>query len=1555
MTTVNSEHKSTQKQFKHPLLNGQLQENTNQVESEISPSSIPYLQDHQVFKQIVFPATAYLEMALALGTSCLDSGDWVVENFIIQQAFLLSDNTSSPLVMNLLSNQKERASIEFCSEGDRSNSPTSQITHASVTLVATPASKAPHTQYLEQQHRLAKLSVETYYDQCQKRCIHYGPRFQVIDQLWRQDGEALGQILLTDDLASELPQYRLHPVPLDVCFQVLWAALPTSSADETYLPVSIESTRIYGTLSQNLWSYAKIRSDQVTTDHFIADAALIDETGALLIEMQGIRVQRVSESAKLQYFKRDLSIAIAASFTADLIEDSLAFWMNYLNLPYQVKIAPYNQVFQELLNPNSLLSRNKEGVNVVLIRFEDLEHGGHKTQQPNLTQISQQLEGRSSYLLPNQLKIAQLNPYETQYLYQEIFEDQVYLKHGITLQPGDCIVDVGANIGMFSLFVQQNFPDSEVYAFEPAPHVFEALQINTELYCPNAHIFNCGLAAEDTEQIFTFYPRSSVFSSFAADAHQDEQAIRSVVVNMVQSVSNLSGESLDHWVDELMRDRLQQETFLAQLRSLSSVIEEHQIEKIDLLKLDAEKSELAVLQGIKESDWHKIKQIVVEVHDQSGSSFSTIKQLLEQQGFELIIEEEILLQGSGLYNIYATRPLSTQASSLETSSLGAFQVLSTTLTQTVEELAIALKLAARESKTPQLVYICPPSPEMKANRERQTLYEQMTALLAVELEDINSSWLINYTDLADVYNVQDVHDPYSNEFGHIPYTSTYFAALGTSIARKLFAIKNSPYKVIVLDCDNTLWQGVCGEDGVEGIVLSTPYQALQSFVIKKYEEGMLICLCSKNKEADVWAVFDQRSDMRLKREQIVSWRINWNAKSSNIISLAKELNLGLDSFIFIDDNPVECAEVESHCPEVLTLHLPTDIEAIDPFLEHTWAFDQLHVTGESRQRTQLYQLNIQREKSRQQAPTLADFLKSLSLKVTISPWSMHQIDRISQLTYRTNQFNLTTRRRTEGEISNFLQHDDFECLIVEASDRFGDYGLVGVLIFNVDSIHLNVDTFLLSCRALGKGIEHKMLAKLGEIATQRDLEFVNALYRPTLKNEPAFEFLKSVGQDYQFPKEDEWIFQLPVAVARQCTYQPQERIPADPEKVATTDDNEQDSDLRLANTDHRRDKRALFKAIESELHTPEQILSTLQSQKLRRQSSMEKETYLAPTNELELKLCKILEKVLDTSPVGLTDNFFDLGGTSLSAVRLFAEIDQELGEKLNLSILSQAPTIQALSPILSHASEVTTWSSLVPIQANGTKPPLYAIHSLGEGFSYFRSLGRYLGPEQPIYGLRYGLVTYSEEGQQISEGKLGTKCSLEELAAYYIDEIRQFQPEGPYCLVGASMGGLIAYEMAQQLLRQEQSVPLLALLDTYAPGGVIHISKFNQALRAGIKAIKLGPSVFSFAYKRIRKSRQEKLSDQHRRSQNLHRLKIVNAWDYVPSAYPGRISLFKAVDKTSPFANIRFDQKPALGWDDVDLGELDVQIVPGSHLSIFSEPNVAILAKQLSQCIKRAS
>ncbi len=262
--------------------------------------------------------------------------------------------------------------------------------------------------------------------------------------------------------------------------------------------------------------------------------------------------------------------------------------------------------------------------------------------------------------LPNNMEIAYQSKVEAEYFYKDIFEKQIYLRHGITLKDGDCVFDVGGNIGLFTLFVHQQQKNLTVYTFEPAPDLFEIMRFNISRNGFNAKLFNCGLSNQTKTATFTFYPKSSGMSSFYADVKEEKEVLRAIMLNQInQRRQGLSGmdqvmQYADDVLDDLLDDWFESETYICQLRTLSDVISEHHVEQIDLLKLDVQKSEWDIITGIKKDDWQKIKQIVIEVHDIEGR-LNQILTLLQQHEYQVFIEQDDMCEGSNLYNLFAIK------------------------------------------------------------------------------------------------------------------------------------------------------------------------------------------------------------------------------------------------------------------------------------------------------------------------------------------------------------------------------------------------------------------------------------------------------------------------------------------------------------------------------------------------------------------------------------------------------------------------------------------------------------------------------------------------------------------------------------------------------------------------------------------------------------------------------------------------------------------------------------------------------------------------------------
>jgi FkbH-like protein len=870
------------------------------------------------------------------------------------------------------------------------------------------------------------------------------------------------------------------------------------------------------------------------------------------------------------------------------------------------------------------------------------------------------------------------------------------------------------------------------------------------------------------------------------------------------------------------------------------------------------------------------------------------------------------------------------------------------------EFVAALKQVSVRSTVPHLVCVCPSSNQSPIASQGESHENSLKA----QLEPLAGIHVLTSSELARLYPVADFYDPSGDELGHVPYTPQFFTALATATARKFHALNRAPHKVIVLDLDQTLWSGVCGEDGPDGVRVDEPRVALQKFMHAQREAGMLLCLCSKNNEEDVWEVFERHPEMPLRREHFAAWRLNWNAKSENLRALARELQVGLDSVIFVDDNPVECAEVEANCPEVLSLQLPDDPNQISKFLEHCWAFDRLKLTSEDRNRAEMYRQTQQREQIRSGSRSLEDFLASLELKIKIGPMDDGKLPRVAQLTQRTNQFNCTTIRRTEADIPQLLTHA--EILTVSVSDRFGDYGVTGVVICEAKDNSLEVETFLLSCRVLARGVEHRTIAHLGELALERKLEWVEIHFNPSPKNKPAFDFLQRIGEQFCQPLNGGYVYRFPaVYAASQLTLRPQSN---ELELLSTTDRATRNAEDATRNRQHQ--KFSLCRQIALELNNAAKIHAKIESNIVVQHTT--RTTCVPPRTELETRLCDIWQRLLHIDRVGITDNFFEIGGHSLLAVRLFAEINRVTGKKLPLVTIFQSPTIEQLAQHLAQGPTESSRSLLVPLQPNGSRPPLFLVHGAGGDILWgYANLSAHMPDEQPIYGIK-------------SCGQAGREefTRIEDMAACYVEELRGFQPHGPYYLGGYCFGGNVAYEMARQLHASGERVAFVALLDS-APANAGYEKIHWWAPRYGLRFIRnlyywledfaqQSPKerrdfiirklrILGRKFTRTRGARNvdlEAVIDVSHFPENelrLWRIHLQALVDHVQQPYPGEVLLLRT--RGQPLLCSLEDD---FCWRKLAQAGVQVIVIPGSHENVFMEPNVRTLAKELGFALAQA-
>lgn len=835
------------------------------------------------------------------------------------------------------------------------------------------------------------------------------------------------------------------------------------------------------------------------------------------------------------------------------------------------------------------------------------------------------------------------------------------------------------------------------------------------------------------------------------------------------------------------------------------------------------------------------------------------------------------------------------------------------------------------------------------------------------LERIASQGGIQVLSAQEIDRVASVDrfDAKRDELAHIPFSDAHFAALALALARRIHASRVPAAKVLVLDCDNTLWRGVVGEDGADGIVLSEPFLALQDFAVAQQRKGVLICLASKNSEADVIDVMQQRKDMRLHLSDVVAHRINWLPKSANLRSLAGELNLGLDAFVFLDDNPMECAQMRSELPQVVTLQVPTEENMLD-WLSRIWNFDKPAITAEDAQRTQMYRENAARRSLESSVGDIGEFMAALNLQVDIQKPGDDEWPRISQLTQRTNQFNFTTRRRSEQELK-LLVTQGAEVLRVRVSDRFGDYGLVGVLVAQARNQAWVVDTFLLSCRVLGRGVEHAMLRSLGEAARERGWVAVELRLISSARNEPAKAFADSVAGANIESCADGFVYRLPVELAL-CTHHRPGHDPAAVVEARKADERKGTEYPAGGATLVARSDR--YTRLASVLVSGEALLRELGLRG--RRARVMSTVAIAPVSSIEAGLKALWEDVLSIDGIGVEDDYFALGGTSLQSVKLFSEIERRFGVPLRLTTILAAPTVRALACLI-EPTAVDDRDGLVLLRP-GRNKNLFLVHDgLGETLLYL-NLAQRLPGAFSVYGI---------EPRRLP-GIALAHTTIEDMASYYVQQIRTVQAHGPYRLGGMCAGGVIAYAMAAQLRREGEEVEVVLILDGATPQAPHRAGRIASARKSRLRAlvrgdgergVTLGSSLAlagavarkvwnaatyessAFLARISARLRFALLQGLVRRDRSwplwLPRLTVAQIYSalelrYRPAALPDvpvlLIRASQGVDADTPYRDIYSGED--FGWRAV-AGQLMLADVAGGHASMLQQAHVDSLASAL--------
>ncbi|MEO6813714.1 MAG: HAD-IIIC family phosphatase [Ginsengibacter sp.] len=401
------------------------------------------------------------------------------------------------------------------------------------------------------------------------------------------------------------------------------------------------------------------------------------------------------------------------------------------------------------------------------------------------------------------------------------------------------------------------------------------------------------------------------------------------------------------------------------------------------------------------------------------------------------------------------------------------------------------------------------------NGQNQVINTINFELITLAKEEKNV-FVLDIERIANYYGFEKFYDQKQWYIAKNPYSLTGHKAIAWETKKIVNAINGKIKKCLVLDCDNTLWGGIVGEVGVENIQISNTYPgniylAFQQQILNLYSRGIILAINSKNNFEDVKEVLDKHPSMLLKEKHFASIYANWDNKADNLKAIAHDLNIGLDSMVFVDDSDFECSFVKEMLPQVSVICLPKDRTQFSSIFSSSGYFDSLSFSSEDLKRGQLYRSEIDRKKEMVKFTDLNSFYRSLEMELEIFPADNFSIPRVAQLSQRTNQFNLTTKRYSEDEIKNMVNSDDFSVLCLKLADKFGDLGIVGVCIIDFSKNYALIDTFFMSCRIINRGIETIFLQTALNKAFDKGLKTVKATFSRTKKNQLVESFYENQG------------------------------------------------------------------------------------------------------------------------------------------------------------------------------------------------------------------------------------------------------------------------------------------------------------------------------------------------------------------------------------------------------------------------------------------------------------
>jgi amino acid adenylation domain-containing protein/FkbH-like protein len=540
----------------------------------------------------------------------------------------------------------------------------------------------------------------------------------------------------------------------------------------------------------------------------------------------------------------------------------------------------------------------------------------------------------------------------------------------------------------------------------------------------------------------------------------------------------------------------------------------------------------------------------------------------------------------------------------------------------------------------------------------------------------------DFRGVAGLYGIDAIREDAAGADG-LRYGETYFQAVGTHLARHLWRRLARVHKAIVVDCDYTLWDGACSEMAVEELRVDAERLRFQRVLLDQVQAGVLLCLCSRNDEADVLRVLDQHPDMLIRAESVAAMRVNHLPKSQNLASVAAELNLSPDDFIFIDDDPRECAEVGHAQSQVLWLQFPRETAALAHWIDHLWVLDGVERSVESRTRAQFYARNEQRTSFAARCGTLRAILSESRFAWQVREASAEDIERVAELTRRTNQFNLDKHPLTHAQLTDWRDRPGARIWIVSASDSFGEYGTVGAALTRTDGATRRIEQFVLSCRAMHRGVEYALLRGVAEWAADQGDAALYLAFRPNPKNRPASLFVDDLARLEGVTRDEQGCLIPLDGIGARLDLLQAELLDKPFTRRSETETASAPSEQ------HPRPQATqahdVLRALAAELPDMSAIRRVMRKRERGRDVRVE---YLPPRTGMQRLLAEVVGEHLHVQDPGIQDDLFALGLDSLRALQIASNLTGR-GLAVRIDDVFEHPTIESLAQWCESTGQAT--------------------------------------------------------------------------------------------------------------------------------------------------------------------------------------------------------------------------------------------------------------------------